>query len=158
MAVATATFGFVRNLATSISVVLGGVVFTNELSKKTASLVPELGRSTAELLTSSSFGATTEIIKKLPGPAKHAVDIAYTDSLQKMWIFYTAFSAFGILISLFITKKELSRSHEKARTGIEEQERVRLEEKEADRERRRSRKGTLEKDVEAEGDKEMATQ
>ncbi|KIW65120.1 hypothetical protein PV04_07403 [Phialophora macrospora] len=147
MAVATATFGFVRNLSTSISVVLGGVVFTNELKNKYSDLVPVLGDDRARLLTSSSFGATTGIIRSLSGPARRAVDVAYTNSLQTMWIFYTAFAAFGIFISLFISKVELSRVHEKARTGIEEQERVRQEVL-AEREARRSRKGTLERDPE----------
>ena len=149
MAVATATFGFVRNLSTSISVVLGGVVFTNQLHNKYSSLVPVLGAERARLFTSSSFGATTGLIRTLTGETRHAVNVAYTNSLQTMWIFYTAFAAFGILISLFITKSELSRVHEKSRTGIEEQERVRQEvlaEREA---RRRSRKGTLEKDMES---------
>ncbi|EXJ56647.1 hypothetical protein A1O7_06991 [Cladophialophora yegresii CBS 114405] len=147
MAVATATFGFVRNLSTSISVVLGGVVFTNELKKQYSALAPVLGDQRARMLTSSSFGTTTGMIRSLPGPARRAVDIAYTSSLQKMWIFYTAFAAFGIIVSLFITKTELSRVHEKARTGIEEQERVRQEVL-AEREARRSRKGTLEADPE----------
>lgn len=150
MAVATATFGFVRNLSTSISVVLGSVVFTNELKNKYSSLVPVIGTERARLLTSSSFGATTGIIRNLSGPARDAVNTAYTDSLRTMWIFYTAFAAFGIFISLFITKTELSRTHEKARTGIEEQERVRQEVL-AEKEARRSRKGTLERDVEKAG-------
>ncbi|KIX99023.1 uncharacterized protein Z520_05484 [Fonsecaea multimorphosa CBS 102226] len=148
MAVATATFGFTRNLSTSISVVLGGVVFTNELSKKYASLVPVLGSQRARLLTSSSFGATTSIVRTLHGPARAAVDKAYTDSLRTMWIFYTCFAAFGIFVSLFIRKKELSNTHEKARTGIEEQERVRQEILREREEKQRSRRATLEKDVE----------
>jgi len=136
IAVATATFGFIRNVSTSLSVVLGGVVFNNELAKKRAYLRTVLGPELAAELTASSFGATTSLVRHLQGADKRAVDEAYTSSLQKMWIFYTAMSAFGIFVSLFITKKELSRQHEKARTGIAEQERVRLAEKEARRQRR----------------------
>lgn len=136
IAVATATFGFVRSLSTSISVVLGGVIFNNELAKKQGYLESVLGPALARELTSSSFAATTDQVRKMTGPDRHAVNVAYTSSLQKMWIFYTAISAFGILVSLFITKKELSREHEKARTGIEEQERVRQLEDAARRERR----------------------
>jgi EmrB/QacA subfamily drug resistance transporter len=150
MAVATATFGFVRNISTSVSVVLGGVIFTNQLKKKDASLVPVLGEQSARLLTSSSFGATTGIVRTLRGEARHAVNVAYTDSLQTMWIFYTCVAAVGIVVSLFIQKKELSRERVQARTGIEEQERVRQEIL-AEKEAKRSRKGTLEKDVEKDG-------
>lgn len=136
IAVATATFGFIRNVSTSVSVVLGGVVFTNMLSSKYSSLRPILGDELAKTITGSSFGQATEIIKTLTGPDRVAVNEAYTSSLQTMWIFYTAFAAVGILVSLFITKKELSREHEKARTGIAEQERVRQEEIAAKKARR----------------------
>ncbi|KAK6363938.1 hypothetical protein LTS17_012677 [Exophiala oligosperma] len=140
IAVATATFGFVRNLSTSISVVLGGVVFDNELSKKQSYLVNQgISMQMAKRLTASGFSATANLIKALQPNQRRAVDIAYTSSLQKMWIFYTAFSAFGIFISLFITKKKLSKEHEKARTGLAEQERVRQEELAA----RQARRGTL---------------
>ena len=136
IAVATATFGFIRNISTSVSVVLGGVILGNELSKKQSYLAQHLPPDVAQQLAASSFGSTTGLVKSLPPDQKHAVNIAYTDSLKILWIFYTAFSAFGILVSMFITKKELSREHEKAKTGIEEQERVRLAEKEEKRVRR----------------------
>ncbi|KAL6248866.1 hypothetical protein RBB50_003929 [Rhinocladiella similis] len=140
IAVATATFGFIRNLSTSISVVLGGVVFDNELSKKQSYLVNQgIPVQMAKRLTASGFSATANLIKALQPNQRRAVDIAYTSSLQKMWIFYTAFSAFGIFISIFITKKKLSKEHEKARTGLAEQERVRQQELAA----RRARRGTL---------------
>ena len=144
IAVATATFGFVRNLATSISVVLGGVVFNNELVKKNAALREVLGAQLAGELTSSSFGATTSVVRTLTGAKRQAINLAYTSSLQKMWIFYTAFAAFGIFISMFITRKELSKQHEKAVTGLEEQERVR----QATIAEKKARKGSLEADAE----------
>ncbi|EXJ87054.1 hypothetical protein A1O3_04011 [Capronia epimyces CBS 606.96] len=137
IAVATALFGFVRNLSTAVSVVLGGVVFNNELSKKEGYLRTVLSPEDARILTSSSFAATTGFVRRLHGAQKHAVNVAYTSSMRTMWIFYTAFAAFGILISLFISKKELSRTHETAKTGIAEQERVRQVEQ-AERKARRS--------------------
>ncbi len=128
IAVATATFGFIRNLSTSISVVLGGVVFSNELSKQKGKLEDALGPKLAAQLTASSFGATADVVRRLTATKQTAVHEAYTSSLQKMWIFYTAFAAFGIFISLFITKKTLSKVHQQAKTGLAEQERVRQEE------------------------------
>ncbi|KIW20081.1 hypothetical protein PV08_00656 [Exophiala spinifera] len=146
IAVATATFGFVRNLSTSISVVLGGVVFDNELAKKQTYLVNHgIPTQMAKRLTASGFSATANLLKALQPTQRRAVDIAYTSSLQKMWIFYTAFAAFGIFISLFITKKTLSKEHEKARTGLAEQERVRQEELAA----RQARRGTLDGEKDA---------
>ncbi|KAK5055929.1 hypothetical protein LTR84_012479 [Exophiala bonariae] len=145
IAVATATFGFTRNIWTSMSVVLGGVVLNNQLSGKQAYLARFLPADVAQRLANSSFGASADYVRSLPPDQKHAVNVAYTESLKTLWIFYTAFSALGILISLFITKKELSSQHEKARTGIAEQERVRLEEKEA----RRARRNTLDAEANA---------
>ncbi|KAL2437086.1 Efflux pump dotC [Exophiala dermatitidis] len=142
IAVATALFGFVRNLSTSVSVVLGGVVVNNELAKKYSGLRKVLSPADAARLTSSSFGSTTSFVRSLHGVQKQAVNEAYTSSLRSMWIFYTAFSAFGIFVSLFITRKELSRTHEKARTGIEEQERIRQQE-DAERKARRSKVADL---------------
>ena len=149
MAVATATFGFIRTLSMSISVALGGVVFTNELKKKYSSLVPVLGPELARRLSSSSFSATTGIIRTLNSAERHAVNIAYTNSLRTMWIFYTAFAALSIVVSLFITKKELSRVHEKGSTGLQEQERVRQEVRAEEDARRAGRNGNLKKDVES---------
>ena len=137
IAVATATFGFVRNIATALSIVLGGVVFNNELGKKESALARALSPSDAAQVAHASFARTLDLARGFSPAQKSAVNVAYTESLRTMWIFYTAFAAFGILISVFITRKELSRSHEKAVTGVEEQERVRLEEQ-AERNARRN--------------------
>lgn len=122
-----------RQLSTSISVVLGGVIFQNELGKKRAFLQSALGPQLADRLAGSSFGSTTQLLRTLSPREKEAVNVAYTDSLRIMWIFYTAFAALGIAISIFIKGKELSREKDTAKTGLEEQERVRLEEKAARR-------------------------
>lgn len=136
IAVATATFGFVRNVSTSISIVLGGVVFQNELAKKAATIAQAVGPKLAGQLASQSFGSSTTIVRDLPAAQKAVVDDAYTSSLRTMWIFYTCISAVGIVAALFIGKKELSKTHEKARTGIEEQERIRQQELEEKRQRK----------------------
>ena len=136
IAVGTATFGSVRNLATSISIVLGGVVFQNELQSRKSELAAALGPRLAAQLASSSFGSATSELHKLPHDQKQALNEVYTQSLKRMWIFYTAFSAVGIVLSLFIKKKELSRDKVEVKTGLAEQERVRVLEKEEQRLRR----------------------
>lgn len=138
IATATSTFGFIRQLSTSISVVLGGVVFSNVLSTKGAYLASVLPDEVVQRLTASSSGSNTEYLKSLPSDQKAIVNIAYTDSLQKMWIFYTAMSGLAILVSLLIGKKVLSKKHEQTRTGLEEQERARVERAEERRLRKES--------------------
>jgi hypothetical protein len=128
VAVATGTFGFVRQLATSMSVVLGGVVFQNILSKKGPELTRQLGPQVAARLSGERLESSANFIKKLPPAQKAIANQAITSSLRKMFIFYTAISVFGLFLSLFVKKKELSSVHEKSRTGLAEQERVRLEE------------------------------
>jgi hypothetical protein len=146
----------VRNLSTSISVVLGGVIFQNQLAKHASSLAAVLPPDIARQLSSSNYGSTTGIIRALAPNEKRAVDKAYTESLQKAWIFYTAISAVGIVISLAIKKKELDKERHEVRTGLAEQERVRLEEKEEERVRREAKahkknSASWDKDVERVG-------
>ena len=101
-----------------------------------------MGPQLAGRLAGSSFGSTTSLLRTLPQKEKDAVNVAYTNSLQIMWIFYTAFAALGIVISLFIKGKELSREKNTAKTGLEEQERVRLEEQAARKSRKNGVKGS----------------
>jgi len=140
IATATATFGFIRQLATSMSVVLGGVVFQNLLSKKGPELAKSLGAKTAARLSGANIEASTDFIKSLPPAQKRVANAAITDSLSKMFIFYTAIAALGLFLSLFIKKKTLSKVRNNNKTGLEEQERVRLQEKE----NRRVRRSTIE--------------
>ena len=148
IAVGTATFGFVRNLSTSISVVLGGVIFSNELSKNIKSIASTLPPAVAQSFSGSSFGSATGSLGELDPQQKRALDAAFTGALQKIWIFYTAIAALGILCSLAIKKKELSSVKMEVKTGLAEQERVRLEEREAEKERRAGRRS-----VEGRGEK-----
>lgn len=138
-AVGTATYGFIRNIATSMSVVLGGVVFQNELGKRQGDLERVLGPDRARQFASSSFGSTVDELKRLPPAQRQALNVAYADSLSIMWIFYVAFAALLIVASLFITRVELSATHEKTKTGVEEQERIRKEQAELKRQRKESK-------------------
>ncbi|KAL8814549.1 MAG: hypothetical protein Q9223_006241, partial [Gallowayella weberi] len=88
IATATATFGFTRNIATSISVVIGGVIFQNGMSRHQSVLSAALPPSTAETLGGGSAGAATELVQSLPGSQKRVADRVYTESLRTMWIYY----------------------------------------------------------------------
>lgn len=151
-AVGTATYGFIRNIATAMSVVLGGVVFQNELRNRQGELEKVLGPQLAAEFAGSSFGSTAGKLRRLPLRQKQALDNAYAKSLSTMWIFYTAFAALLIVVSLFITKVELSKQHEVTKTGVAEQERIRLEQQELKRQRKSHSKNVSagsQKDLEA---------
>lgn len=133
IATATATFAFVRNLATAISVVIGAVVFQNQLSKKAATLTAELGSEVASKLSGGSAGANVAVIQALPTAQRIIAQGAFHDSLRDMWILYTAFAAAGIFIGLGIGSQVLSKDHSVVKTGLEAEEANRLERKEAKR-------------------------
>jgi len=122
IATATATFGFIRNLSTSISVVIGSVVFQNEMNKKSARLIAGLGPELAGRLSGGSAGANVDIVRGLPPAQRTIARQAFYESLQVMWILYVCFSAFGLVISLFIGNHVLKKDHQVTKTGLEAEE------------------------------------
>ncbi|KAL4931862.1 MDR family MFS transporter [Aspergillus undulatus] len=95
-ATATATFGFTRNIATSLSIVIGGVIFQN-------------GMAMANLDTAQFNGADAEanvdIVAGLPVEERDAVRAAYVASLRKMWILYVCVAALGVAASLLLLRR-----------------------------------------------------
>lgn len=130
IATATATFGFTRNISTAISVVVGSVVFQNEMEKRYSSLVSSLGPALANQLKGGSAGASVGIVTALPPAQREIARHAFWASLRIMWIMYVAFSALALFVSFFITANKLSKEHETVKTGLAEEERNRKAEKE----------------------------
>lgn len=125
IATATATFGFVRNLATSISVVVGGVIFQNGMMKREGILRAALGPKLASQIGGGGAGSATGMVKNLPEPGRHIATGVYVDSLRTMWIFYVAISACALVAAAFIGKKKLTTTHEVQKTGLVEEEKNR---------------------------------
>ncbi|KAK0864926.1 hypothetical protein LTR87_015607 [Friedmanniomyces endolithicus] len=116
---ATATLGFVRQLATSTSVVIGEVVFQNRMAKKSAQLTQLLGPQLAQQLGGGNAGANTGIINSLPAAQRDVVRTYFADSLQPMWIMYCCVAAVGIVCAAFVRRKVLTSEHEETKTGME---------------------------------------
>ena len=157
IATATATFGFVRQLATAVSVVVGGVVFQNEIMKRKGTLQSALSPGTAQQIGGGGAGAATGIVKALPEPARHIARGVYVDSLRTMWIFYCAFSALGLIAAALIGRKVLTKTHEVQKTGLVEEEKhrkERLAEREAKRESKRVSRQSLDADKRLSGVKQ----
>ena len=119
MAAATGTFGFIRQLSTSISVVIGGVVFQNGMEKQHDRLVEQLGAENASFLTGASAASSVGEIAKFPPEQRQIARDAYFNALRTMYIVYVAFSAFGLFISLFVGSRTLSKDHEEHKTGLD---------------------------------------
>ena len=136
IATATATFGFIRNLSTAISVVIGGVIFQNAMKKRESALIAATNQQIGSEVGGGGAGAATSVVKNLSEPSRQIVRGVYVASLREMWIFFVCIAAIGVVTSLFIKKTKLSKTHEVTKTGLaaEEQNRKdRIEEAESKR-------------------------
>ncbi|KAI0839107.1 MFS general substrate transporter [Hypoxylon sp. FL0890] len=115
----TSTFGFVRQLSTSISVVIGGVVFQNGMEKQYPTLLAQLGPELANQLSGGSAGGNVGLVASLPGPQGEIARAAYWNSLRDMYIMYAAIAGVGLLVSPFISQRKLSREHQEHKTGLQ---------------------------------------
>ncbi|KAK6849088.1 Efflux pump dotC [Apiospora arundinis] len=118
IASATSAFGFVRQLATSISVVIGGVVFQNQMQKQHPQLLAALGPKLADQLSGGSAGGNVGVVASLQGEQGAVAKGAYWNSLRTMYIMYTCFAALGLILSPLIGQKKLSKEHTEHKTGL----------------------------------------
>lgn len=124
-AAATATLGFIRNMATASSIVIGGVVFQNSMGKMEPRLLATgMSESLAEKMTGDSAAANIEYIKDITDPVQLlAVKEAFAWSMKNMWILYTCMSGLGLLCSAFILKTRLNKEHVETTTGLNREKR-----------------------------------
>ncbi|OQU99806.1 hypothetical protein CLAIMM_05387 [Cladophialophora immunda] len=106
MAVATALFGFVRSLSTSISVVVGGIVFQNTMSTQTKRLSSVLGGPLARNFSASTAATNALLVRTLPFHQQVEVKKAYASSLKHMWIMYASVGGVGLVAALFVKKQK----------------------------------------------------
>ena len=125
----TATFLFTRNFSSAISVVIGGVIIQNRMlsygDRFREAGIPQ------EIIDSVAAGSADSVTSRLSEAQRNLISSALTDSLSKMWIFYTCLLFIGTLASLSIGRIELSKIHQEHKTGLgtEEANRVANEKK-----------------------------
>ena len=122
IAAATATFQFVRNFATAISVVIGSVVFQNIISSNQSTLAAALGPQAAQQLGGFNAGAEVGFIDSLPTEQKQVARDVFANSFHYMWIMYCVFAGVGLLLTSLITRQALSSQHERTQTGLAHEE------------------------------------
>ncbi|KAJ5825179.1 hypothetical protein N7474_002317 [Penicillium riverlandense] len=122
-ATATATLGFIRNLATAASIVIGGVVFQNSMAHmKPEFLAAGMSEYMAEKMSGDSAAANIELIKTIEDATQVlTVRNAFSWSLRNMWIMYTCMSGLGIFASFFVLKIRLGKEHVETKTGLKEE-------------------------------------
>ena len=119
MASATGTFAFVRQLFTSVSIVIGGVVFQNGMQKQYPRLLEELGPEVANLLSGSNAASSVGLVDGLPDEQRQLARDAYFESMQTMYIMYVAFAGLGLLVSFLVGSRALSKDHTEHKTGLQ---------------------------------------
>ncbi|KAJ5908306.1 hypothetical protein N7495_000988 [Penicillium taxi] len=121
-ATATASLGFIRNLATASLIVIGGVVFQNSMAKtKPRLLASGMSNHLADQMAGSSAAANIEYIRGINDATQLlAVKEAFSWSMRNMWILYTCMSAVGVILSAFIMKTHLNQEHVEITTGLDE--------------------------------------
>ncbi|RDW86709.1 MDR family MFS transporter [Aspergillus mulundensis] len=127
MAAGTSTFSFLRQVSAAISIVIGTVIYQNILVDKTSTIAAAVGPEMARSLQNSFASNNHDLIRSLPEDQKSVVLSAFTFSLSRIWIFYTAMAGVGLIVSVFVRPVELSKTHTMAKTGLAEQERARKE-------------------------------
>ncbi|KAK4098612.1 MFS general substrate transporter [Parathielavia hyrcaniae] len=119
MASATATFAFVRQLFTAISIVIGGIVFQNGMERQYPALLQELGPDVASLLSGSHAASSVGLVNQLPEPQRRIATEAYHESLRTMYTMYAAFSGLGLLVSCLVGSARLEKEHTEHKTGLQ---------------------------------------
>jgi MFS family permease len=122
IATASSSLGFVRSLASAMSVVIGGVIFQNSMDIRVDALKTppaSLPSNITDLLSNGQAAANIVAVNLIQDEGqKMLIKEAYAWSLRNIWIFYVCISALCILSTVFVKKQVLSKEHEETKTGI----------------------------------------
>ncbi|RAH85996.1 MFS transporter [Aspergillus japonicus CBS 114.51] len=118
-AAVTATMSFVRSLATAVAVVVGGVVFQNEMTAAQGALVAQLGGALASGFDGDLAASNVEQIARLPAPQRLLVRRTYFQALRMVWVMYVAFAGLASLLTLLIRAHTLRRENEGPVLGVD---------------------------------------
>jgi hypothetical protein len=97
-AVIQATMTFIRSLATTVAVVLGGVIFQNRMDAVSLRLANKVGEHLASKFKGDQAAANVELIRLLPLAQQDAVKDAYFEALKSVWIMVCIFTCLDVLI------------------------------------------------------------
>lgn len=125
LAAATSSLGFLRALATSVSVVVGGVVFQNGMQARRADLAAAgIDEPLLEAFSGEQAAANVGLIKSIVEPVRRrAAQDAFAWSIRNIFIFYTAVAAVTVVASCLVKQGDMNKKHTETKTGIEEMKR-----------------------------------
>ncbi|GKT76865.1 efflux pump antibiotic resistance [Colletotrichum tofieldiae] len=118
-AAVVATMGFLRSIATAISVVVGGVVFQSQMKAENPALADQIGHELASQFDGDNASAHVENISLLSTDQQVPVRQAYFRALRIVWIMYVAFAALTLMLNLFVSEHHLSDERKAVVLGID---------------------------------------
>ncbi|KAI1258836.1 putative MFS transporter [Xylariaceae sp. FL1019] len=113
-----ATMSFLRSIATAVSVVIGGVIFQNEMNDHNPALVDQLGFELASQFDGGNATTNIESIDYLPKHQQNIVRETYYQSIKVIWITYIAFAGLASFFSIFVRQHHLNEEREEAVLGV----------------------------------------
>ncbi|THC98071.1 hypothetical protein EYZ11_002423 [Aspergillus tanneri] len=121
-ATATATLGFFRNLATSLSIVLGGEVFQKSMTTRQSFLIDAgVSEPVRQALSGRQAAAHVDIGKTIQDPVqRHAVQDAFVWSIRNMLIMYTCIAGIAMIASAFMKQLKLRTEYTETKTGAQQ--------------------------------------
>ncbi|KAI4862376.1 major facilitator superfamily domain-containing protein [Hypoxylon rubiginosum] len=120
----SATMGFIRSISTVISIVIGGVVFRNEMDTQNKKLVQQLGVEIANKFNGESATIDVNDIGSLSETQQPIVRQAYFESLRAVWIMYVAFAGLAVILVFLIYPHQLSKERESVVLGVDSRKSV----------------------------------
>ncbi|KAL3477764.1 major facilitator superfamily domain-containing protein [Aspergillus californicus] len=114
-AAVTATMGFVRSLSTAVSVVVGGVIFQNEMHAANAGLAQYLDVDMAREYDGPLAASSVEMIATLAPDEQVLVRKTYFRALRM----YVAFAGLATILCFFVRAHKLTSENEGAVLGTE---------------------------------------
>ncbi|OPB44500.1 hypothetical protein A0O28_0028190 [Trichoderma guizhouense] len=103
LATATATYSFVKTVATAVSIAVGGVIFQNRMENKIGSMMNKLSEKTIARFSGANAMASIGEVGSLDPTERILVRKAFSSSLKTVWIFYTAVAGAALVISVFVS-------------------------------------------------------
>lgn len=122
-ATAISTLQFVKNFATCLSVVTGGVIFQNGMAGRSNEFLSAgLSKNTTLALTGNNAAANVVLVGGIADPVQQmVVREAYARSMRSIWVLCAAMAGAALVCGIMVKGKTLSSAHVETRTGVRDE-------------------------------------
>ncbi|QIW96735.1 hypothetical protein AMS68_002253 [Peltaster fructicola] len=120
VAAATASLGFLRTIASAVSIVVGGVLFQNGMNEQQMNLqTAGLDQTALHAFSGDHAAASFDAVALITDIAQLKVILsAYAWSIRNIFILYACIGGLTMIASLFVKQGHMSEVHVETKTGI----------------------------------------